>query len=141
MDTESLQRLRSAAAEVFANGPVLVAYAYGSRVSGRTRADSDLDVGYYVTPGSGPLPVKDEMIMAAELSDRLGVDVDLRALDDAPLELRGRILEEGIRIYSGNDVDRVSLERATISFYHDYKDVFRRMHEVRLQARASRGVS
>ncbi len=79
------------------------------------------------------------MKMAADLSAALRLEVDLRSLDQAPLEMRGRILEEGVRIYSGDDVLRVSLERSTLSFYHDYKDVFQHMHDVRLRNQAKRG--
>jgi predicted nucleotidyltransferase len=139
MDPDFLSRLRSAAAQVFHGHRVLAAYAFGSRIHGRPRQESDLDIGYYLFPGQDPLPVGREMTMAADLSVVLGLEVDLRSLDRAPLETRGRILEEGVRIYSGDDVARVSLERSTLSFYHDYKDVFRHMHEVRLKNRARRG--
>jgi hypothetical protein len=47
---------------------------------------------------------------------------------------------KGLRIYSGDDVQRVSLERTTLSFYHDYKDVFRNMREERLRGKARKGI-
>jgi hypothetical protein len=49
------------------------------------------------------------------------------------------VLEEGVRVYSGDDVERVGLERDTLSRYHDYKDVFLLMHEIRLRQTAGRG--
>ena len=70
----------------------------------------------------------------------MGLEVDLRNLAEAPLELRGRVLEDGVRVYSGDDVARVELERELLGRYHDYKDVFQRMHEVRLRALAARGI-
>jgi len=121
MDSASLQRLKEAAAAAFAGHPILVAYAFGSRISGAPRADSDLDVGYFSTlplPSPG-LPLAEELQLASALSTRLGLEVDLRCLDQAPLETRGRVLEDGVRIYSGDDVRRVSLERSTLSYYHD----------------------
>jgi len=48
METALLERLRAAAAAVFPGSPVLAAYAYGSRVSGRPRPGSDVDIGYYL---------------------------------------------------------------------------------------------
>src|SRR5262245_39585765 len=57
------------------------------------------------------LSLREEQALATELSDVVGHDVDLRNLGDAPLELRGRVLEEGVRIFSGDDVERVGLER------------------------------
>ena len=80
------------------------------------------------------------MVLAADMSKEIGFQVDLRNLAGAPLELRGRVLEEGIRIYSGNDSRRVDLECDILARYHDYKDVFRQMHEIRLRKTAERGL-
>lgn len=142
MNTELIDRLRAAAACVFPARTVLAAYVYGSRVSGRPRAGSDLDVGYYLLgdPAGHTLSLREEMTLQSELSDAVGLEVDLRDLADAPLELRGRVLEDGVRVYSGDDVARVGLERDLLARYHDYKDVFREMHETRLRALATRGL-
>jgi predicted nucleotidyltransferase len=140
MDPALKERLRAAAANVFAGHGILAAYAYGSRISGRPRPESDLDVGYYLLAErfEEGLSVAEEMALAAGLSAELGLEVDLRRLDHAPLDARGRVLEEGVRIYSGDDPKRVSMERNTLSFYHDYKETFQRMHEERLRIRAKR---
>ena len=45
MDEELRERLCAAAERIFSGGGILVAYAFGSRVSGRPADDSDLDVG------------------------------------------------------------------------------------------------
>lgn len=142
MDPALLASLRSAARRLFPGRGVLAAYAYGSRVSGRPRPGSDLDIGYYLIgfPSGRRLTLREELILEAELSGAVDADIDLRDLADAPLELRGRVLEEGIRIYSGDDVDRVALERDLLARYHDYKDVFREMHELRLRQLAARGI-
>ena len=142
MTESEIQRLREAAERVFAGTRVLCAYAHGSRVSGRPRPDSDLDLGYYLAGWrSGErLSVRAEMEMADRLSAATGFEVDLRNLGAATLELRGRVLEEGIRVYSGDHVERVALERGLLGRYHDYKDIFRRMHEVRLARKAAKGV-
>ncbi len=66
--------------------------------------------------------------------------MDLRDLGEAPLELRGRVLEEGIRIYCSDEVARVNLERDLLGCYHDCKPAFERMHEQRLKAFAREGV-
>jgi predicted nucleotidyltransferase len=142
MDEAQIHRLREAAERAFAGHNVLAAYVYGSRISGRPRPDSDLDVGYYLDRSTGcePLPLRIEMELAGSLSGAAGFTVDLRDLGDAPLELRGRVLEEGMRIYSGDPERRVALERDLLGRYHDYKDVFRNMHEIRLKQTAARGL-
>ncbi len=70
----------------------------------------------------------------------MGLEIDFRNLADAPLEVKGRVLEEGIRIYSGDEARRVELERDLLGRYHDYKETFERMHEMRLRAQAARGI-
>ena len=80
-----------------------------------------------------------EMLLASDLSDAVGLEVDLRNLADAPLELKGRVLEEGVRIFSGDDVERVALERDLLARYHDYKETYRGMHELRLRRAAEGG--
>jgi predicted nucleotidyltransferase len=142
MDTTVVERLRAAASRLFHGGPVLAAYAYGSRIWGRPLPTSDLDVGYYLTGyrTGQSLSLRDELLLASALSDEVGLEVDLRNLADAPLDVRGRVLEEGVRIYSGDDVARVGLERDLLGRYHDYKDAYLRMHEVRLRALAARGI-
>lgn len=140
MDVDLIARLRKAAERLFAARNILAAYAFGSRVSRRPRPDSDLVVGYYLLDyrSRRTLSLKDEMLLAADLSDATGVDVDLRDLAPAPLELRGRVLEEGIRIYSGEDLALVALERDLLSRYLDYKDIYREMHDLRLRELARR---
>ena len=142
LSPEQRDALVLAAARLFPPHNVLVAYAFGSRVHGSPRPDSDLDVGYYTVDWyrGHALTLRDEMFLAGELSAVIGVEVDLRNLGDAPLELRGRVLEEGVRIYSGDAAARVALERDTIGRYHDYKDIFREMHAQRLKAIAERGL-
>jgi predicted nucleotidyltransferase len=142
MDTVLLENLRAAAIQLFRNGPLLAAYAYGSRVSGRPRPGSDLDVGYYLKGyrAGELLTLREESRLASALSEAMGIEVDLRDLAGASLEFRGRVLEEGARIYSADDVARVALERELLGRYHDYKDIYRRMHHERLRSLAARGI-
>ena len=143
MDLRLLDALRPAAAAAFRGRSVLVAYAFGSRISGRPRPSSDLDVGYYLRGyrRGDTLPLQEELHLAGELARAVELDVDLQNLAEAGLELKGRVLEDGIRIFSDDDPSRVALEREILGHYHDYKEEFRRMHEVRLRRVASLGLS
>jgi predicted nucleotidyltransferase len=142
MDPALLQKLTAVVQQPFREHGVLAAYAHGSRVSGRPLPDSDLDVGYYLMGfrEGQALTFQQEALLGSELSEALGVEVDLRNLADAPLELRGRVLEEGVRIFSGDDVRRVGLERDLLGRYHDYKEEFMRMHELRLRLTGEQGL-
>lgn len=128
-----IRQLEQITTTVFNDTPIQLAYAYGSRVHGRPRPDSDLDIGYYLPLTKPRLSVRQELALAVAIGETLGVEVDLRDLRRAPLELRGRILEQGKRVYCADDVARVSLERDTLSRYHDYKPEFAAMHRLRLQ--------
>ncbi len=132
----------AAVGALFRPTEVFLAYAYGSRISGSARRDSDLDIGYYLDDfrRHPPLPMAEELALAGRLSERLGVEVDLRNLGAAPLEWRGRVLEEGVRIYCRDEVQRVNLERDLLARYLDQKDSFRQMHELRLKAFAASGL-
>ncbi len=138
LSDETLAAVRA----VFDRTDVFLAYAYGSRLSGNPRPQSDLDIGYYLNDfrRHPPLSIQDELALAGSLSDRLGVEVDLRNLGEAPLEWRGRVLEDGVRIYCCDEVQRVNLERDLLAQYLDQKDSFRRMHELRLRAFAESGL-
>lgn len=111
-------------------------------MSGRPMPGSDLDVGYYLCGHrcGETLSLDEEMRLADELSAAVGCDVDLRNLAQAPLDLKGRVLEEGVRIFSGKDADRVALERELLGRYHDYKEEFLRMYEIRLRRVAAKGL-
>lgn len=141
MDAAFEQSLIAAATAVFESTDVFLAYAFGSRISGRPRPESDLDIGYYLDNfrRHPPLPIRKEMELADRLSRRLSLEVDLRDLGRAPLEVRGRVLEQGVRIYCRDEVQRVNLERDLLSRYLDYKDTFRRMHDLRLKQFARLG--
>jgi predicted nucleotidyltransferase len=142
MSSDLVSKIRDQAAPLLARHSVLAAYVYGSRISGRPREDSDLDIGYYLAGyrSGAALSLQQELAFEADLSTVLGLQVDLRNLAEAPLELRGRVLEDGARIFSGDDVERVGLERDTLSRYHDYKAEFAEMHAIRLRRIAEKGL-
>lgn len=137
-DRDAVTALRAASQEVFAGTLVFLVYAFGSRVQGIARQDSDLDVGYYVHAGARRPSLMAEMDMANRLSTVLGVEVDLRCLNDAPLEVRGYVLEQGVRVYCSDDVARVNLERDLLARYHDYKPEIEALRRLRLEAMAAR---
>lgn len=135
-----LPTLRAGCETAFADTPVFVAYVYGSRAWGRPRSESDLDIGYYCLPGSAAtrLPLPEELRLAGLLSDAVGYEVDLRCLGDAPLDMRGRVLEEGHRVYASDEVARVNLERDLLGRYHDYKPKLAEWLRLRFASLAAR---
>jgi len=76
-------------------------------------------------------------LLACALGGTIGLEVDLRNLGLAPLEVRGRILETGVRIYCSNEPARVANESRLLSVYHDRKTKLAAFHEERLAAFAA----
>ena len=50
-----------------------------------------------------------------------GVDVDLRVLNDTPLEFRYNVIHDGIVIYSRDDKQRLEFESRALMEYFDFK--------------------
>jgi predicted nucleotidyltransferase len=126
---------------VFAGTRVFLAYAHGSRVDSCARHDSDFDIGYYLTGDRPPpLPLAEEMVLADRLSRRLGVEVDLRNLGQAPLEWRARVLERGCRLYCSDETARVTLEREQMVRWFDERPRLEQFHATRLASFAATGL-
>jgi predicted nucleotidyltransferase len=112
------------------------------RIYGTPHAGSDLDIAYYADSGgeSDFEQFERGLAIEAELCKRTGLNVDLRDMRRAPLELRGRVMVEGVRIYCSDRVKQVNLERDTLGRYQDYKETFDRMHTARLKSMAAGGL-
>ena len=138
-----VEQLRKAAAEVFDGTEVFLAYAYGSRIEGNPRPDSDLDVAYYAGgyPDPTQLPLKEQFALAGRLAEALRLEVDLRPLAGTPLPFRGRVLERGTRIYCSDEVARVNLERVLLSRWCEWKPTYSRLCRTFLKRVAERGFS
>ena len=108
------RQLRSALEEA----GVVAAYLFGSRAAGTQRPASDADVAVLMGRRPGLL---ERARLADLLAQALQVpDVDLVVLDEATLELRGRVLQEGRLIFSSDESRRVAFEVRTRSEYFDF---------------------
>lgn len=76
---------------------VLAFYAFGSRVRGTARADSDLDLAVLVPGYAAPLAL---WSLAAELSTQAGCDVDLLDLRAASTVMQYQVLTTGERLWA-----------------------------------------
>ncbi len=98
---------------------VAVAYVFGSRARGTARPDSDLDLAVLLTGPAMPDLLEQELL-AVRLADVLDVpSVDLLLLDQAPLELRARVVREGRLLHSADEPRRVRFEVDTQSRWFD----------------------
>lgn len=97
---------------------VAVAYLFGSRAEGTARAASDHDVAVLFERAPTVLRVG---ALQADLVTALGTSVDLVDLEQAPLELRGTVVQRGRLIHSSDEPRRVAFEGDTRSRWFDYR--------------------
>ena len=132
MSLERVEKIKSSllglAPDIFGNFPVLFAYLYGSYATGLVHPFSDLDVGIYVEEISRRRYLELEWFLAVEIDEKLGGSVasEVRIMNALPLVVIGRIITEGILIFSKNDSIRVDFETSVRSAYFDFIPVVRR---------------
>jgi len=117
---------------------VIVAYLFGSRAGGSPRPTSDVDIAVLFDRPTGLL---ERERLASRLAGTLGIaDVDLVVLDDASLEIRGRVVQEGRVIFSADEPRRVAFEVDTRSRYLDFLPTLRALSRAYLKRVAERGL-
>ncbi len=94
------------------------AYLHGSRAAGRQRAESDIDIAAYF---GGPQPPNSFDIL-------LPPGLDLLVLDNAPLELAGRVAAGGKLLFEDDRAARVHWEAMTRKIYFDELPRITRAH-------------
>ena len=115
-------RLAEAVAQLRRSGASF-AFLHGSRAEGREQADSDVDVAawWHEDP-----PERWEL--------RLPPGVDLLVLNDAPLELAGRVAHTGRLLYETDPAERVSWQATTRKIWFDERPRFERAHQEFLES-------
>ena len=118
-----LARLRTAAPAAFAGLPVRVAYLFGSHARGEANQLSDVDVAL-LAPDIVPLERLDLRLRAiGRLSTAARIpdfDLDVIVLDESPLTLTGRVIRDGIVIYSVDEPLRADYESRTFREFVDF---------------------
>ena len=120
---EVVEKLRSVAADVLPATPVVIAYLFGSRARGTARADSDIDVAVLLSDDVPRERYLDVQLAVADVLSRESrlPNVDLVVLNDAPLTLRGRAVQEGQLLYSTDEPLRAEMESRTFREFGDFK--------------------
>jgi predicted nucleotidyltransferase len=118
-----LARLRTAAPGVFADLPVRVAYLFGSHARGEASQLSDVDVAL-LAPDIVPyerlnlrLRAVGRLSTAAHIPD---FDLDVIVLDESPLTLTGRVIRDGVVIYSVDEPLRAEYESRVFREFVDF---------------------
>lgn len=120
---------------------LVAAWLFGSRARGDAREDSDADVAVLCRVRGAPPSLMVQGGLTLQFGDALGVPrVDLVVLDIAPLDLRGRILQEGVLLWSDDEPARVRFTVETLSRYHDARPAIEAQDRAFLAAIAAEGL-
>jgi predicted nucleotidyltransferase len=114
---ESPEAVTAEAVAVLRHAGARFAYLHGSRATGQHRADSDIDIAAYF---GGRPPNSFDILLPP--------GVDLLVLDDAPLELAGRVAVGGKLLFEDDQVARVRWEAMTRKIYFDELPRITRAH-------------
>lgn len=129
--TEIITQLKACAPDVLARYPVDIAYLYGSVAQGCPLPDSDIDIALLLTDLPPPYErLQLEFTIQADLEDACHYsNIDVRAINQAPLMVQGNIVQEGILIYSHDKDQRVAFEVLVRKKYFDYRPTAERMQQ------------
>ena len=125
---ELLAGVTAEAVAVLRQAGARFAYLHGSRAAGRERPDSDVDIAAYF---GGRAPSSFDVLLPP--------GVDLLVLDDAPLELAGRVAVGGRLLFDDDPVARVRWVAMTRKIYFDELPRITRAHREFAAAVTARG--
>lgn len=113
------------APSIFKNHPVLFAYLYGSYAAGVVHPFSDIDIAVFVEDHATQEGLQLELTLSLQIDQKLNCrsKSEVRIVNNLPLTVKGKIVTEGIRIYSSNEVERVDFEEYILDAYFDFKPI------------------
>jgi predicted nucleotidyltransferase len=141
--TEITARLKACAPEVLAKYPVEIAYLHGSVARGCPLPSSDVDIALVLTELSPPyqrLTLELEIQAALEDTCRLS-NLDVRTINQAPVMVQGRIVQEGVLLYNRDKDCRIAFEILTRKKYFDYQPIAAWMERAFLDHIRQKGLS
>ena len=117
--------------------PVLAAYLFGSRQSGRALADSDTDIAVLLPPGT-----EASLRLLGDLTLRLaeaGVpSPEVHVLNEAPLAFQAEALR-GTRAFSRDEAARVAYEALVTLRYLDFEPLLALQYRIQRRRLAEEG--
>ena len=137
MDDErnTLEHKRDAVKQLLSKYPVVLAYLYGSEARGEATTLSDIDIALVVKDGLAPeARLQMELALEVEFASIDPGDYDVRIINDAPLAVKGEVVQTGTLLFAQTDEVRVDFEASTRDAYFDFLPVLRFHREAYLNA-------
>lgn len=127
--------IKTSLAEFFKKDPKIAAvYIFGSFVHGRVSKDSDLDVAILFRKGNIPNP-KSLLDLKNQISDTVGMAVDLVCLNEASPVLAMQVLRKGEKIIDLDFHDTNEYYIRVVNSYDDLKRIRKTVEEHILNGR------
>jgi uncharacterized protein len=104
---------------------VVAAYLFGSTVTGRDTAASDVDVAVLFAEAPEAALMGPALTLEGELERLLGRRVDLVSLNTAPADLVHRVLRTGELVFDRDPARRIRFEVARRNEYFDLQPILR----------------
>jgi len=102
---------------------ILLTYIFGSQLTGKIGPQSDYDFAVFLSQKTSfPFKYKLKNKLLSILDSK---QVDLVILNDAPIELKYKIIATGKVIFQKSSAAKVEFEADTLSQYFDYLPVLR----------------
>jgi hypothetical protein len=112
-------------------GEVAAVYLFGSAARGDAGPSSDLDIGVLFRIPPEPTFAGQPCALEGALERCLGGDVDLVALNTAPVDLRIRVLREGRLVFERDRSARIQFEVRTRNEAFDLEPILHLYRAVR----------
>lgn len=134
---------RAELAKILSPHPVALAYLFGSAATGQTTPFSDVDIALVLEEGAAlPNRLHFELAVEDALAARCGLSqADVRVVNDAPLELRGEVVTQGLLLYARDEETRIEFEMRTRMEYFDFQPVAEFFRQVFFADLRERGLS
>jgi predicted nucleotidyltransferase len=130
-----IAQLEQALPPILAQYPVDAAYVYGSVARGTATPLSDVDIALLLAdPVSSYDLLKLELAIQGDVETTCGLSsMDVRAINDAPLMVQGRIVQQGRLVYERDHRHRVNFEVLTRKRYFDFAPIAHRLRDAFLE--------
>jgi len=142
MQNTLITQLKHMLPTILADQPVLLAYLYGSAVTGHMTPFSDVDVALVASTSLSPL-VRLKLIQYVQLAlyeQGNILEADVRLINDAPLVLQGSVVTEGVLLYARDEETRIAFETTARMRYFDYLPIHQRLQKAFFDDLRTRGL-
>ncbi len=100
---------------LFSKAEIVFAYLHGSFIKDKTFRD--IDIAVFTSENRG---FNFESSISIELTDSIGIDVEVRVMNNAPVAFQMAVVKEGKLLFSRNEEERTDFMERVCRRYREY---------------------